>query len=553
MRLLSFALHLGIGATFLPAGLAQSITPFQGEMHVTAWPANVSAAGSFGRADSGSFVSGFYRDVIQLDGDQPTLLVDPDLGLAPTAMPVAAIDIATLTGASPSGLDAIAVVSAAGLELWWWDATLETWGSRTLDALAWAGAVKVRTADLDANAGADIFGVAADGSTVLTMLAGSGGVFTAGPSFVAPDTVDAIDAVRWDGDADLEIGVLTDLGVEVRELDGTLHSSFSAALPGGTLCTLRQAGQAQERLVWITEYTVPGQQLLMTLSPLGVDDQVDLGALQAFAVVATDYDLDGDDDILISHRYSYELLRVENQRTPANPTGLTFVDDPGAMGTFTADAPGTAPNNDAWPVIADLDGDGDDDVAFACEKSGNFLVFRGEAVSQDELCVGVTPVDYVVTAPESHGHLNLTLASPVVLDPSATHLELDVWRQASPTADIEYMAVGHQELALPGSWPASLAVRIPEGDCEFTSAYHYQIRVVEQDVGGEVTTAYPTYTGTFSLIGADVDAYAGDEALDIPSDVLAPTPQNATFDPGSMRRKRVRTFPTGNPPVVKSN
>jgi hypothetical protein len=552
MRLPVIALFLGFSAAASPAGFGQSIAPFQGVKHVTDWPTSIGASGSFGRADSGSFTPDLYPDVVQLDGSQPVLLVDIDLGFAPIVIPVSANDVATLSGGHPAGLDAVAVVSAAGLELWWWDSGLSGLVSQSLNTTTWAGAGTVRTADLDADGDQDLYGVAADGITVLTLLAGSGGSYVAGSSFVAPTAVDALEAVLWDADAPRELAVMTALGVEVRELDGTLINTFAAALPGGALCVLGQSGQSQERLAWITDHTGSGCQLLMTLSPLGSGDIIDLGTLGAVAMVPTDYDLDGDDDVLISHRYSYDLLRIENQRSPANPTGPTFIDDPSEMQTFYADTPGAAPQNEAWPVIADLDNDGDDDVAFAGEKYEKYIVFRGEAVLEDDQCVSVTPTEYVVTSPGSHGQLDLTLDAPLTTDPGATDLEIVVRRQASSTSDMDSLAVGLQSVPLPASWPAPISIQIPEGDCAFTAAYHIEIRVVERDAGGAVVAAYPTHISTFSLLGAEVDAFASDEAVGAPRDVPAPTPQGAEFDPGILKRKRIKVYGPGNPPTVPS-
>ena len=529
MRLHSIALMLGLGGLCVPPAFTQAVPAYKGIEHSTAWPASLNDPGRFGRGDAGQFTPGARLDVVQLDGARAVILAEPDLGFAPTALPQPVNDVATLRAGAPTGRDAVALVSAAGLELCWYDDASAGLAFLSVAAGPWAGAGTVRTADIDASGRDDVVGVKPDGVSVLTRLAGpTWGCFVGGPGFQTQAPVNELVLLQWDADIDLEIAVLTDLGVEVFDLDGTSLRQFSAALPGGALCRIGQQSAARDRLVWITQFAPPAQQLLMTLSPLGVDDLVDLGALDAFAAVPTDYDNDGDDDVLISHRYSYDLLWIENQRSPSSPAGPSFVQDPGQMKVFQVGSTAqVAPENGATPVVADLDGDGDDDVFFAGERTDDVTVFRGEAVCEDdlraEIVAGVFTIDWVA----AHGILDLTITDPVTTLPGATHLQVDLWRQADINAVIDPIAISRQELPMPASWPTQVSVVIPELDAEFDRIYHVQVHVVGLDGGGQTVSSFPASQGSFALKKVDRAALDADEPAGPSFDVPAPTPHTS--------------------------
>ena len=552
MRPLFLTLQIAVGGALTAALSAQSVPQYQGISHSAPWPASLNASGRFGRADSGNLTPLPYLDVVQLDGSQAMVLSEPDLGFAPAPISQVASDVATLHGGAPTGRDAVALVSSGGLSLHWYDDAQSAMTSQTVVAGAWSGATAVRTGDMNADGVEDVVGVASDGLTILAQLGSStAGVFSAGPSFQGPAQINELVLLQWDVDSALELAVLTDLGVELFDADGTSLGQFSAALPGGALCSFGQQGTSRERLVWITAYAPPAQQFLMSLSPLGVDDLVDLGSLDAFAIVSTDYDLDGDDDILISHRYSYQLLWIENQRTPSGPSGPSFVQDPGDMLLFEVEAPGLgAAENRAHPVVADFDLDGDDDVFFASERSDDVTVFRGEAVDEDDLrpdaVAGVYTIDYTLL----EGNLTLTVAGPTTAGAGATHLQIDLWRQADIASAVEPVAVSRQELPLPSSWPAQVMVVVPEVDAAFDTIYHIQIRIVGLDGAGATVVSYPSFQGSLALKAADRAALDADEPAGPSFDVSAPVPDEPDYNVGISRRRRLRQFKPGPPPSV---
>jgi len=527
--------------------LAQSTPKFQGDQHWAPWPASKNAPGAFGKGVPAQLTPDGVMDVLQLDGSQLVLLTNPDELFSVTNVRAGVEDMSTLRGAGAGGLDAVAIVGAGGLERVWYDSALGAFASASIDANTWAGAGLVRAADLDADGVSDLIGVASDRQSILVQLADSSGTaFHAASGFVVQADVLDVRVLQWDTDGAPEVALLTDLGVEVRDLDGGLLDSFPAAIPGGAICVIGQAGEQQDRLAWITEYAPPALQYLLVLcASAGVTEIVDLGALDAFATVSADYDLDGDDDILISHRFSYELLWIENERTQQTPSGTSFY-QAGDRKVFSVDSQSSASQNEAWPVVADLDGDGDQDVAFASEGTSKLVVFRGEALDQDALRASVESASYSVDFLGGDGVLDLVLGAPSSIPAGATHLELRVWRQAYSGALLDEEPLEFQTLPLSGGWPSAAAIALPEQDAAFQDNYCVHLRLVGLGAGPLAT--YPSSVGVFGLLAADRGALATEPATLTDFDVTIPVPLEPEQSPNFTSVRRLKIPP---PPASK--
>jgi len=538
---------LAILALLAPPAAAQATHPFEGVQHTHPWPQGAGASGPYTRGAAADLDGDLVRDVTILDGGQPVAFLGIDEWLAPTNLPLTANDVDALACASPDGRDALVVVNATGVQMCWLSEATHTFSMSTLAAGAFAGSELVRSGDLDGDGATDILALGADGLTFRPLFGQSGGGFAAGTTFTALDTVRDVVLLRWDGDLPLEVAVLSDSGVEVYDLDGSVLSVFTSVLPGGCLCLLRQVGQSQDRLAWITEYAPPASQWLMVLSPAGSSDVIDLGALDAVAAVNGDYDLDGDDDVLISHRYSHDLLWFENRRSPSNPLGPTFTTD--GMRTFQVGPPSTeAPDNEAWPVAVDLDRDGDLDVAFAVELTAELRVLRGEPVVEDEQRAGVVSGEYSLPAGAPQGTLTLLLSQPAAMPSGATHLEVDLWRQADLGESLEAQAVGHLVLPI-ASWPMSVPVAIPEATSTFGAIYHVQVRLAEHDAYGERIDAFPPQALAFTVVLATATAIASMPGSGTPMTVAGPWEQDDPVYGGrSVPMRSICPFPLGGPP-----
>ena len=536
------SLALSLAVTSLTS--AQSVHVFEGEEHFTSWPAGLGGSGAFGRGVPAHLTQGQLPDAVLLRGTTPVLLVRPDQFFAPTAIPVTANDLDTLRGAGPGGLDALVFIGPAGVTLGWFD-TVEHEFATELATDESQGGLLVRAADLDGDDAVDFVVVEADGTTVTPYLAQPGGGFTAGASFttLAP-TLDLV-PLRWDADAGLEFALLTTFGVELFDDDGSPETSWAAALPGGALCAFSEQASSVDRLLWITAWAPPAKQFLMTLSPGGVDDIVNLGSLDAFAAVATDYDLDGFDDILVSHKYSQDLLWFENLRSGSNPTGASFSAQNTDMIAFRVgpDA-SSAPENEAWPIVSDFDGDGDDDIVFANGETLELGVLRGETIDQAAMLPGVLSAAYKIDATSQVGVLEVQFDAPVSIPGAATALELEVWRQLDLALPMESTSVEHLMIELPASWPLTVSVPLPESDAQFTSCYYLQVRLVEQDATGAPKDSFPTQVLAFSRVAADVAVLEFDPTTT--GTVTVPEPEPDAVDWGGTMTKQGRT--AGMPP-----
>ena len=537
-------------ALFAAPSFAQTIHTFDGASHAAPWESDLDQTGRFGRAVAGDFDGDGVMDAVVTDGGTPFLLIDVDALVAPSDVGVVAHDLDTLHAGGLAGRDALAIVNAEGLRLAWFDPSLGVVASSSLNSSVWAGAKEVRAADLNVDGKADLLGLAADGVTFLR-LNGTGGSptgFAPAASFTIDDAAESFTLLQWDADPQLEVAVLTGYGVELYELDGTLIDLWQAALPGGVIAPLRQTGQT-DRLVWITAYGPPCQQMLMVLSPSGIDDFVDLGALDAFAGVTRDFDLDGDDDLLISHRYSQELLWFENQRDAQHPDGASFTSDPSGMQLFEVGPPGVgAPENESWPVVADFDGDGDADVLFAAERALEIRVFRGQAVDESQQTVSFDSASYAAAAGAQQGTLTLGVLAPAAPPSGATHLEVELWSQADASSFVDAAALALVRVPLQ-SGTMAVDLPIPESQDVFHTLYHVQLRCVDLDGGGNVVARHPAQIASFAVYTADVQQLENEYGSAPATPVAGSWPEDSACGAKVVPRNCLRRMARGHAPA----
>lgn len=525
---------------------AQAQQLFEGHTSSASWPQTLAAEGAFARAFALQLDADAVPDVVQLDGGRALAFLAADQTVAPLHLADGVADACRLAGHSSAGREALALVGGGGLRFVQLDPLNALPIALAHAAPELSGARVVRCAEFDTNALPDLAVLAADRRT-LHVLASSGAPLSFAPaaSFVAVADVRDIVPLQWVAGGACELALLTDAGVSVHSASGALLADYAGALPGGALARLEQQGAATDRLAWVATYSATQQQWLRTLSPAGLDAQLDLGALDVVAAIGADCDLDGDSDLLLSHRRSYELVWLENRRSASQPSVESFALTASLVRLFRVGPEAAeAPENCAWPALADLDGDLDLDVFFACEAQQELKLVRGDWRDEQVLRPRLLGAQFAPLG----GALTLSLGAPLAGSGSAQALELEVWRRAGVGANHEGLAVDHVVLELTAGWPAQVGLTLPESTTEFERIYTVRARLVARDAAGVRTASAPALLAGFTLRAAGADELLSDPAAGAGLDVSAPLPE----DPGAraliVPSSRTRRFADNDPP-----
>ena len=487
-------------ALLLVGSSAAAQTTFAGARHGVP----LTGGSAFGRAVACDLDGDGVLDLVQRhDGGAATALLAPAELEAPIALPGARADLDLVPGAAPSGADALVEIDAAGLRLAWLDvATGFVQGAGFAQEVAGGGLV--RALELDGAPGVDLLALAADGTTLHAYAAAGGGYAHA---FVHPAGAAVREAllVEWDGSAPPELALATDLGIEVHAVGPgglTPVHSQAALAPGALLARVGQVGLASERLAWVTPSPAAGQWLLV-LGATGAPEHVDLGSLGATALVAGDSGLDGFDDLLLNHTFSHELLGMTNLRSGAVPGAVSFTGALAQLVLFPLGPLGAAPGNAARPVLADLDRDGDLDVACADESLQEVLVLSGEAVDEELLRPQITGTGTYQVGAGGSGTLTLTLVTAQDAPlPPALDVRLDVWRQPAYPGPV-LSARTTRQVAFDGGHP----LQIPLPEATATDVFAIRLRFVDRAPQGR--GQLPALCGYLTMDGAILQSLTG--------------------------------------------
>ena len=544
LSVLAFALPLG-----LSTAASSDFTTFSGTSFADAWPSTIGSTGAFGRSESGDFDGDGTPDVLLFDGPRPVVLFAPDQFFAPLELAAPAQDGCVVAGGAP-GRDAIALVAPAGLSLVRFDPLTGQLSSQLTAAGAWAGARLVRAAQLDGHGAQDVCGIAADRRTVLCLREVASGAPVASATFQALSDVYDVLAIEWDGDAQSELAILSHAGLHIHELDGVLRAGWSSAWPGGAIARVRQAGAVHDRVAWVSAFAPPLQQTLLTVSPSGIESSLGLGALDVVAALGADFDGDGDDDLLLSHRHSHQLLWIENERDITATQAVSFDAFDSAKVLIEVGPVGEqAPQNASWPALADFDGDGDLDIVFAVERTASVHVIRGDWNDETRERVTLDAARYDVEA--GQGVLELDLDAPLALPVDATHVEWVLRRRSNVADAVDAIAVAQGNVTVHASWPLSLSLAIPQASLGFADVYDVQMRLVALDSAGARTHVHPTTVGSFTVLPSSATTLAGsaDAEFALSVTLLAPAPENSTCATVIVQRNRGSRFRENLPPV----
>ena len=180
--------------------------------------------------------------------------------------------------------------------------------------------------------------------------------------------------------------------IVAADLDGDGDQDLATAnLESANLTVLRNNGAGN--------FTEPGS----SPEPIGID---------SFSVVAADLDGDGDQDLATASRFSSTVTVLRN-------TGAANFTEPGSSPEAV----------DAFPralVAADLDGDGDSDLAVATEQldeittmrnngTGNFTEFGSSPEIAGDRPFGITAADFDADTDQDLAVINTEASSATIL------------------------------------------------------------------------------------------------------------------------------------------
>jgi len=527
------------------ASAAQGLQTLGGHAHHDPLPASLPDRGEFGRSDWADLDGDRRPDAALLEGDAATVLFSAGDALAPLRVSGSFSALCALRDVGAAA-HRLALAAQDGVRVVGFDVQAAQFVSTTVLSGAWSNARALRSDDFDGDGDADVAAISANGADVLVALRAGAQWFEASPISVSGDASDVV-ALQWDGDVALEFAVLTSSGVQVFDDNGAMVRAWTSSIPGGAIARIRQTGQATDRVAWVSAYAPPATQWLRTIAPNGDVEQVDLGALGAYAICAEDFDADGDGDLLIAPRQHSNLLWLENQRTAAQPAGVTFTVATHAARVFqileTSESALSVPQA-AWPVVADFDNDGDFDFIVGVEGPRSTTFRFGDWLDESNERFAVTSAQYEVAL----RRLQIGMSVPASSTFQATHWVVDLWRANNAQSCVNPVAVETLDLVAPTSGSAQIALTLPETFETFDSVYRVRIQPVRRNAQGALLGA-----GTPTLVGFAVRASASnqleaEQATESVTTVSSYLPEDASTRPTLVKSARVPPFPSTSPP-----
>ncbi|MEQ8763862.1 MAG: VCBS repeat-containing protein [Planctomycetota bacterium] len=389
----------------------------------------------FIRAWVGNFTSDSVPDLLVQRGTEGQCFVAPTLFDAALTLPRSVAGATRLTATRPDGRDEMLIATASGLRALWLDSTTGIWNERVVGTDAvWADVQRPYAADLDEVNGPDVIGLSNDGMTGWIVMATPSG-FAEEVAIPLPVPAQAVLACDFDGAGDRQVVFLDDAMLRVFDANG--QPRFNIPAPGTDIATVvKIRGNAQESIAWIRQD--PSGDQLYTFDVQFLRGPWPLGDLSAVGVASGDLDGDGYDELVVSHKSDWSLKVFTGFQGGNGPTHVQ------TLFTGTAQAAG---DNEAWPCVVNLDGDGDEDLIIPVQEDESIWVhLNGEDAELEQVPQFDGPVHFNHGSFTQGGPLVGLLqihASPAAEPPpGATHLEILVWRKPDlvmPTgSDYEY-------------------------------------------------------------------------------------------------------------------
>jgi hypothetical protein len=509
----------------------------------------------FSRLVTGRINQDPLADAVLLRGNDAYLLVSPGIFDASIRIPEPVNDIAVLSRTGPDGKDEILLVGPAGLRAYGRTEQL-TFTSRDLGSGIWADARLVRVGFIDSRPARDILGVGASG-TELLVLANPGTPGEMEASVTLPSVIRDIATYDDDGDGIPRLAVLTEQALLLfAEGGSTIEMIQPVPAPGGTLVVVDQP-TPRGRLLWITP-TPGGTDRLVLIQDTTLSMPFNLGISGTVAAVAGDINRDGFDDVVVSHKSSWDPLLIINPAGETSPQGPITVSIPVGFS-------GPASTNEAWPVLLDLDGDHDIDLMYPVQPLQKLTVLQSRAVNHLIRAPALADVRIGYNRPQDSAYLGLSLLNTPGMPRDATHVEIVFYRktdhtQPTPTVPFFRRLV---EVSPDRHYPP-FAVPIPETGFSFPTIYLWlqrYVRVTMEDGEPVIAEVFPARmygftTQTFFEYGPSLNYLLGLGGSGAITPVLLNQIDGRNVQPGSLsvgtvvEEKPIPDFPEDEEPTL---
>lgn len=490
-------------AIFCTTAIATSVSNADGSVPAFATRQDLvwtfPTAGVHGAALPAQFTQDRMLDAIALRDDQAFLLYGPDQYDTVVQLGTGILGVAVVRGGGINGLDAIALAGSSGVQVRWSDDTQHL-ASSTVSTGAIAA---IAAANIDNLFGQDLIALGDDATSFRIFLANptGPGSFQEGAGFTVAAPVDSFIVLDIDNDLAPEVALLTGGSLEIRRLDGSLHSAFPGTSSGGSLTRFQQ--HTTFAIAWVRVAADGLSDELIVVRASGADAALDLGPIGVVHVTAGDLNADKRDDLVVSHRASRQVILLENQS--ATSPGATFGLGAGQAMTVDIDtAPdNVAPENNAWPVVGDLDNDGDLDVLCTCQATETVAVLHNLTIDADtlkpqvqsllyleaeDLAAFTSDSSYVVGPPgndpiSGDAFLVMRVLPPTASIEASNVIDVMVWRKADHLASAAPVTVEHAWYPIPAGWsdshPAEILVPMDEPTYPFLAVYDIEVRVLQ--------------------------------------------------------------------------
>ncbi len=424
------------------------------------------------------------------------VLPNVDWMRARASVPTGAVDLAPLPGLGAGGRDAVTVVRAGELpEVVSFDPVTRGFVVDQFAQPDWVGARAVAFAPQEGRTWA----LSSDGWMLFYVTGDPRSPASCGSFSLAGQAFD-VAVLQWDGGGASELALRTAAGIRIVDSSGALVATYGSQ--GAAALEPLSDGAGADRAAWAA--AMGASDYLLSVSASDLDAPSMLGAIQPVALEAIDYNQDGWDDLLLSHKATRQLVWMPNMGV-VDPNATAFSLANAEIWDLTDVPTASAPENEAQPAAADWDLDGDPDGFLLVQSSGEaFLRWNGV--------------------------LDVQLSKPVVLSGSFLHnlggpevLQLDVDRPPSGSLGSHFRLVttvysqvsGQDVDPVPFASEEALQPTFPHafqavGEAPCGTLLHCVLRIETSQDGGATWTSWPAELFTTGLNACDVQAVAAE-------------------------------------------